>query len=142
MKPPRWRSRSCRYWGRKPFAMSATSPPLPDPGSLVRGRFTYLPVVPGRVEFAAEIREAILRERPDVIALELPVTLQPAWLRAVQRLPQISVLFYPDEAAGEDRAVYVTVEPADPFSEAIRTGLEIGAGIVFCDPDAGDRPHL
>jgi hypothetical protein len=118
------------------------SPPLPDPGSLTRGRFTYFPVVPGRVEFAVELREAILRDRPQVIALELPVTLEPAWLRAVERLPQISVLFYPDDAAGADQAVYVTVEPADPFTEAIRTGLEIGAEIVFCDPDSGERPHL
>jgi hypothetical protein len=38
--------------------------------------------------------------------------------------------------------VYVPVEPADPFTEAIRTGLEIGAEIVFADPDAGQRPHL
>ena len=34
------------------------------------------------------------------------------------------------------------VEPADPFTEAIRTALEIGAEIVFLDPDRGERPHL
>jgi hypothetical protein len=119
-----------------------TSLPLPDPGSLTRGRFTYFPVVPGRVEFAVELREAILRDRPQVIALELPVTLQQAWIRAVERLPQITLLFYPDDAAGADQAVYITVEPGDPFTEAIRTGLEISAEIVFCDPDSGERPHL
>jgi hypothetical protein len=119
-----------------------TSLPLPDPGSLTRGRFTYFPVVPGRVEFAVELREQILRDRPEVIALESPVTLRQAWIRAVERLPQITVLFYPDDAAGADQAVYVTVEPADPFTEGIRTGLEIGAEIVFCDPDSGERPHL
>src|SRR5215475_8898494 len=54
----------------------------------------------------------------------------------------MSVIFYPDETAGEDRAVYVPVEPADPFTEAIRTGLEIEAQILFCDPDTGPRPHL
>ena len=107
-----------------------------------RGRFTYFPVVPGRLEFAIEVRAAILRDRPEVVALELPVTLQPAWMRAVARLPEISVIFYPDESAGDDQAVYVPIEPADPFTEAIRTGLEIGAEIVFADPDAGQRPHL
>jgi hypothetical protein len=116
--------------------------PLPDPGGLTRGSFTYFPVAPGRVEFAVEVREAILRERPQVLAVELPVTLQGAWMRAVERLPQISVIFYPDDAGGEDRAVYVPVEPGDPFTEAIRTGIEVGAEIVFCDPDAGERPHL
>ena len=116
----------------------------PDPsaaGSLRRGQFTYLPVVPGRLEFAIEIRQAILRDRPQVVALELPVTLRQHFLRAVARLPEISVIVYPDENDPE-RAIYVPVEPADPFVEAIRTGLETGADIVFADPDSGDRPHL
>src|SRR6266700_8115144 len=111
-------------------------PPIPDGGpfhegddfaSLKRGRFTYFPVVPGRMEFAVEVRQAILRERPQVVALELPVTLQPAWMRAVARLPEMSLIFYPDETTGEDQAVYVPIEPADPFTEAIRTGVETGA---------------
>jgi hypothetical protein len=116
--------------------------PIPDPGSLSRGRFTYFPVVPGRLEFALEVRAAILRDRPEVVAVELPATLQPAWMRAVSRLPEISVIVYPDENSGDDRAAYVPIEPADPFTEAIRTGLEVGAEIVFADPDAGHRPHL
>jgi len=116
--------------------------PLPDLGSLTRGRFTYFPVVPGRLEFATEVRQAILRDRPEVVAVELPATLQPAWTRAVERLPEISVIVYPDESPQGDQAVYVPIEPADPFTEAIRSGIEIGASIVFADPDAGHRPHL
>jgi len=116
--------------------------PLPDPASLQRGRFTYFPVVPGRLEFAIEVRQAILRERPQVVAIELPVTLETVWLRAAARLPQMSLIFYPDETTAGDQAVYVPVEPTDPFTEAVRTGLEIGAEIVFADPDAGPRPHL
>ena len=116
--------------------------PLPDPGSLKRGRFTYFPVAPGRLEFSIEVRQAILRQRPQVIALELPATLQAAWMRAVARLPAMSLIFYPDETADPGQAIYVPIEPADPFTEAIRTGLEIGAEIVFVDPDAGQRPHL
>jgi hypothetical protein len=112
--------------------------PIPEAGSLRRGRFTYFPVVPGRLEFAIEVRQAILRERPQVVALELPVRLQQDWIRAVGRLPEMSLIFYPED----DEATYVLVEPADPFTEAIRTGLEIGAEIVFADPEAGDRPHL
>ena len=115
---------------------------LPDPGNLTRGRFTYFPVVPGRLEFALEVRRAILRDRPEVIALELPATLQAHWMRAVERLPEISVIMYPEETAGGDQAIYVPIEPADPFTEAIRTGLEIGATIVFADPEAAPRPHL
>jgi hypothetical protein len=122
--------------------MSAETGPLSDPGSLARGRFAYFPVVPGRLEFAIEVRQALLHSRPQVVALELPATLQSVWLRAVARLPEISLIFYPDEATGDSEAVYVPIEPSDPFTEAIRTGLEIGAEIIFVDPDAGQRPHL
>jgi hypothetical protein len=124
--------------------MSAgTAPPLPDAGSLRRGRFLYFPGAPGRMEFALEVRQAILRERPQTIALELPATLQPAWMRAVERLPAMSLIFYPDDSKNDDsEAVYVLVEPADPFTEAIRTGIEIGAEIVFADPEAAERPHV
>jgi hypothetical protein len=115
---------------------------FPNLESLERGRFHYLPVAPGRLEFAIEVRRAILRDRPQVIALELPATLAAAYLRAVERLPEISVILYPDDAGGEERGIYIPVEPADPFIEAIRTGREIEAEIVFADPDAGERPHL
>ena len=114
---------------------------FPDPGSLQRGRFSYFPVVPGKLEFAVELRRRLLRDRPQVVAVELPTTLRDAYLRAVERLPQMSVILYNDDHE-EDRAIYVPVEPSDPFTEAIRTGLEIGAEIVFADPDAGERPHL
>ena len=76
--------------------------------------------------------------RPQVVAVELPVTLQPAWIKAVGRLPEMSLIFYPDETGGEDEAVYVPVEPADPFTEAVRSGIEVGAEIVFADPEAGE----
>ena len=114
---------------------------FPDPGSLKRGRFTYFPAVPGKLEFAIEVRRAILRDKPQVVAVELPTTLRDAYLRAVERLPEISVILYNDEHE-ESGAIYVPVEPADPFTEAIRTAREIGAEIVFADPDAAERPHL
>src|SRR5580658_1830205 len=98
---------------------------LPDFSSLERGRFSYLPVVPGRLEFALEVRRRILAERPDVVAVELPETLEDAYLDAIRRLPQISVIFYNDTTLGgkpansvyspraeDDRSVYVPVEPA------------------------------
>src|SRR4051812_15461953 len=70
-----------------------TVPSLPDFGSLERGRFSYLPVVPGRVEFALEVRKRILETRPEVVAVELPETLESLYLDGIRRLPQISVIF-------------------------------------------------
>src|ERR1700704_5720523 len=86
-KQPFW-----KHWEKKRYGMpdEIELPDLPDPGSLRRGRFTYLPVVPGRLEFAIEVRQAILREKPPVVAVELPTTLQQHYLRAVARLPELS----------------------------------------------------
>ena len=67
-----------------------TDLPIPEAGSLRRGRFTYFPVVPGRLEFAIEVRRAILRERPEVVALELPASLQ-VRLDARHRTPSRNV---------------------------------------------------
>ena len=98
-------------------------------GSLRRGSIHYLPVVPGKLEFAVAVRRAILEERPRVVAVELPGTLEQAYLRAVSRLPAISVIMYADEN-DDDAAIYIPVEPADPFVEAIRSAVEIGAAVV------------
>ncbi len=133
-----------------------TGPSLPDFSSLERGRFSYLPVVPGRLEFANEVRRRILAERPEVVAVELPETLEELYADAVRRLPQISVIFYNDttpvsrggqsiyspRSDDSEQSVYVPVEPADPFVEAIRSAREIGARVVFADPDSSERPHV
>jgi hypothetical protein len=121
--------------------MSGAFEPAPaEAGSLRRGRFRYFPVAPGRLEFAIEVRRTILAERPEVVAVELPGWLRAAYWRAIDRLPEISVLVYPDPA-DDERAVYIPVEPADPFTEAVRTAAEIGAEVVFAEPDFGERPH-
>jgi hypothetical protein len=115
---------------------------IPDPGGLTRGRFSYFPVVPGRLEFAAELRRTILETSPQVVAVELPQFLEDGYQRAVDRLPQMSVLLYTASSTENDEAVYVTVEPTDPFTEAIRSGLEQRAEIVFLEPATVERPHL
>ncbi len=110
-------------------------------GSLDRGRIRYFPVVPGRVEFAVELRRELLKSRPPIVAVELPGFLADSYRRALARLPELSAILYSDETE-EDRAVYVPVEPADPFTEALRTADEIGAEVIFLEPDSADRPHL
>jgi hypothetical protein len=111
-------------------------------GSLERGRFRYFPVVPGRVEFAIALRKLLLEEKPAIVAVELPGFLADAYKRALVRLPEISVILYSEESEDEERAIYVPVEPADPFTEAIRTAGEIGAQIIFLEPDTNERPHF
>jgi hypothetical protein len=114
---------------------------IADAGSLRRGNFTYFPVVPGRVEFATALRRMITRDRPKIVAVELPGSLEDAYLQALARLPEMSVILYPDPG-DDERGIYVPVEPCDPFTEAVRSALEMDAEVVFLEPSLGDRPHL
>jgi hypothetical protein len=112
-------------------------------GSLERGRFRYFPVVPGRVEFAAELRRLLLAEKPPIIAIELPGFLEETYKKALTRLPEMSVILYiPDKNDDDNPALYVPIEPADPFTEALRTAAEFGSEVLFLEPDSADRPHL
>ncbi len=115
--------------------------PFSDSAIPRRGNFTYFPVVPGRMEFAIELRNFLLSERPSVVAVELPGGLEDAHLQALARLPEMSVIVYPDPT-DDERGIYVPVEPCDPFTEAVRTATEIDAEVVFLEPDSADRPHL
>lgn len=111
-------------------------------GGLDRGRILYFPVAPGRVEFTVALRRLLLERRPRIVAVELPGFLQAAYQRALARLPEMSVILYTEDAGDDDRAVYVPIEPADPFTEALRTAEEIGAEVMFLEPDSNERPHL
>ena len=104
-------------------------------GALDRGKVRYFPVVPGKLEFALELRKLLLSAKPGVVAVELPGFLEPSYRRALARLPELSVILYHDED-GEDRAIFVPVEPCDPFVEALRTAEEIGAQVIFMEPDS------
>ena len=114
--------------------------PLPDPGSLTRGRFTYFPVVPGTAGVRGgsaprdPARAAAGGSRGTSHHAAGGVSAKPS--RDFRRSRSSSTPTNGEEA----RAVYVPVEPADPFTEAIRTALEIGAELVFADPDTGERP--
>ena len=117
------------------------SPGPEDAASLRRGTITYFPVIPGRLEFAIAVRRTILESRPKIVAVELPGALEDVYLQALARLPELSVILYPDPE-NDERAIYVPVEPCDPFTEAVRSALEIDAEVIFIEPDLGDRPHL
>jgi hypothetical protein len=107
-----------------------------------RGNLAYLAVVPGRIEFAALVRQYLLEQRPRVIAVELPSSLEKQYVAALERLPQMSVILVASDAQEEDRASYIPVEPGDPFVEALRTAREFGAEVVFLEPATQERPHV
>ncbi len=111
-------------------------------GTITRGNLTYFPVVPGRLEFASRLRRYLLEHRPSVITVELPPDLEREYRQALARMPKMSAILIPPEDEQDDSAVYIPVEPTDPFVEALRTAEELNAEIVFLEPPAREKPHV
>ena len=108
------------------------------------GPIQALPVLHNRMEFAQLVRMAFSRVRPEAVAIELPATLEAPFIRALRRLPQISLISYQaGRAAGavEPQTVYLLVEPADPLVEAARLALEQGLPLYFIDVDTDNYPR-
>ena len=101
--------------------------------------FLLLPILHGRLECAALVRQAFEVQKPDAIAVELPTTLQAAVLRAVARLPLLSVVHYQDSCG---QTVYWPIEPTDALVEAIRLGVTDGVPVYFIDRDMENYPRV
>ncbi len=91
-----------------------------------------VPVVHERLEMAAVVRAALAALDPAGVAVELPPTLREAALRAIGRLPRISLVV--TREPGEEALVWVAA-PGDPFVEAMRWAREHDRDIFFIDPD-------
>jgi hypothetical protein len=91
-----------------------------------------LPVFHERLESADQVRRAFRELEPDGVAVEMPSSLERAWLLGIDRLPAISVLLY-ENARGE--TIYLPIQPADPVVEAARRARERGLKLACADLD-------
>jgi len=107
--------------------------------AIPHGRIHLLPILHGRMECAIWVRRAFACLQPDAVAVELPATLQAAVLRAVARLPLLSVVHY-QESSGQ--TVYWPVEPTDPLVEAIRLAVAADLPLAFIDRDMEGYPRI
>lgn len=96
-----------------------------------------VPIVHNRVEFAVEVRRQFESFRPDVVAVECPLTLEKKILQGVERLPLLSVVYYEEE---DGAFTYLLLEPTDGQVEAIRLAQAAGIPIRFIDRDTERYP--
>jgi hypothetical protein len=91
-----------------------------------------LPVIHDRIDMASVVRLVVEELEPAGIAVELPTTLRETVLRAVRRLPKISLVISQPE--GEEALVW-TSAPGEPFAEALRWAWIRERPVFFIDPD-------
>jgi hypothetical protein len=98
----------------------------------------FLPILHNRLEFALEVHRQFLEFQPEAIAVELPPTIQEPVLTAVKRLPNLSVILYPEKSGCH---IYLPIEPVDGIIEAVRLGIEKKIPLFFIDRDTEGYPQ-
>ncbi len=106
---------------------------------LLCGPVMVLPVLHGRLEFAWLAHVVIDALRPRAIAVEYPESLRKPILRAVSRLPLLSVVTYKSRSE-HGRPVYLPIEPADALVEAVRRAAELEIPVHLVDRDVDRYP--
>jgi len=103
------------------------------------GNVLFVPCLHGRVEFASAVHRLFAERRPEAVAIEMPATLEHAFLRGVKRLPRLSVVLYEEQSGGH---VYLPIEPQDAVVAAAALALEHNLPLHFIDRDTeGYPPH-
>ena len=98
----------------------------------------FLPILHNRLEFALEVHRQWEEFQPEVVAVELPPTLQDPIKTAVKRLPYLSVILYQEKSG---RYIYLPIEPVDGIIEAVRLGMEKNLPVFFIDRDTEGYPQ-
>lgn len=90
-----------------------------------------LPVVHGSGDFAVKVREALLREDFDCLAVPLPATFADSVTAAVENLPAVTAVVQLDPET--ERCTYVPIDPCQPVVAGIRTALQERVAVEFVD---------
>ncbi len=110
-----------------------------NPWTLRYENIFCVPIHHYRLEFAESVRLVAEQVRPEAVAVELPAFLKETFIRAVWRLPSLSVIVFQDTAK---RTLYLPVEPADGVVEASRYACEYDKPLYCVDLDVEEYPEL
>lgn len=102
------------------------------------GPYYIVPAIHYNMEFAAEVRRAFVKLRPECVTVELPETMQGEFLHAASRLPDLSVVSCKDQV----ETLCFPVEPCDASFEAIRSAQDAHIPAFCIDLDVQGYPKI
>lgn len=95
-----------------------------------------LPVLHGSGDLAQEVRETLISSRCDCLAVPLPPSVEGPLERAIERLPFISLVSWPEpERDGNPTVCYVPVDPCQPVIMGLRVAMGEGIPRAYLDRD-------
>ena len=99
-------------------------------------RIQILPIRHGSGDLAQEVRETLLRQRVDCLAVPLPPSVESALEQSVSRLPMISVVLIPEPQQQESFVhSFIPVDPCQAVIMGIRVAMNEGLHRAYIDRD-------
>lgn len=99
-------------------------------------RVKVLPVVHGSGDFAFRVRQEMLRQRFDCLAVPLPASFADRVLAAVDDLPAVTAVVQPHPES--DSCTYIPIDPCQPVIAAIRFAKSERMPVEFIDLESLD----
>lgn len=95
-----------------------------DTAHTLSPRITLLPVMHASGDMAQEVRDVLIARRFDCLAVPLPPSVEPLLERAVEALPQISLVTIPEpDREGSAAVSFVPVDPCQAVIMGIRVAM-------------------
>ncbi|MEZ6197235.1 MAG: hypothetical protein R3F20_16155 [Planctomycetota bacterium] len=101
------------------------------------GRIRSFPVVNGSADYGLAVRDALLGDRVDCLAIPLPAALQAEVEEAVDALPEIRCVLQ-RQGDDDEAAAYVPIDPCQPIINAIRIARQERIPVRFIDLEVAD----
>ncbi len=99
-------------------------------------KIRVLPIRHASSNVAQEIRELFLSQRADCLAVGLPPSAESLVEQGIERLPQISLVVFPEPDQQERPACsYIPIDPCQPIIMALRVAMGEGIDRAYIDRD-------
>lgn len=118
------------------MTMTPDAPQGLDDALRLSDRITLLPFVHGSGDMAQAVREALMAEQWDCLALPLPPSVETKLEQAVEALPRIQAIILeepPHPETGEPSVSFVPVDPCQPVIMAVRGAMAEGIARAYID---------
>lgn len=120
------------------MTMAPDAPHNLDDALRLSERITVLPFVHGSGDMAQAVREALMAERWDCLAVPLPPSVEPALEQAIDALPCVQAVILEEPAhpeTGEPTVSFVPIDPCQPVIMAVRGAMAEGIARAYIDRD-------
>jgi len=96
----------------------------------ISNEITAFPVIHKSILWTTKLKDHLLNNKYDCIAIDLPEAIKKQVIQGVSELPEIGIVYYKDE---DNDSVIIPIDPCEPTIEAVKHALHENIPLEFID---------